>query len=229
MQLVDECFTERARKVMILANEEAARLNQPHVGTLHILLGLTRAGMGEAAMLLQNRRLTLEQVHTEVEHVAPQSVDTAPPTAGSDTAGRETMERAVEEAHYLGQKYVGTGHLLLALLSSSGLPAKILRDVGLTLEAIRADLLQLVGAGPLARPKRRLALDAAINEMPPEERQALLELETRIEQLIREKETAIERQDYETAAHLRDLATELEAQEEAFLLRIGRSDPDTTA
>ena len=142
-----ERFTDRARKVMQLANQEAQRLYHEHIGTEHILLGLLKEGSGVAASTLKNLDIALAKIRQEVDKIVK---------AGSDkvTAGKlpqtpqvkRVIEYSIEEAHRLNHNYVGTEHLLLGLLrEQEGVAAQVLRNLGLKLEDVREEVLNLLG------------------------------------------------------------------------------------
>src|SRR5512143_3395321 len=140
-------FTERVRKVMYLAREEAARLQHDYIGTEHLLLGVIREGEGIAATVLNNLGLDLDRIRQEVENMVS-------PSGGTMTIGeipftpraKKVIELAFEEARALGHNYVGTEHLLLGLLrESEGVAAQVLVEQGLKLEEVREEVLRLLG------------------------------------------------------------------------------------
>jgi len=141
-------FTERALKVIHLAQDEARRRNSNFVGTEHLLLGLIREGEGVAAKALQSLGIDLEQVRAEVERM----IGTGEGQGGGDLgftprARKVVMEFAPEEATMLGHNYVGTEHILLGLLrESDGLAARALTELGVDLEKVRAQVIQLLGS-----------------------------------------------------------------------------------
>jgi len=141
-----ERFTDRARKVMQLANQEAQRFNHEYIGTEHILLGLMKEGSGVAANVLKNLDLDLRRVRLEVEKIVQSGL-------GKVTMGRlpqtprakKAIEYAIEEARNLNHKWVGTEHLLLGLLrEEEGVASQILMNLGLKLEDTREEVLQLL-------------------------------------------------------------------------------------
>ncbi len=143
-----ERFTDRARKVMALANQEAQRFNHEYVGTEHLLLGLVKEGTGVAANCLKNLGVDLKKIRMEVEKIVksgPQMV-----TMGKlpqTPRAKKVIEYAIEEARLLGHNYVGTEHLLLGLLrEQDGVAAQVLMNLGLRLEDVREEVLKLLGA-----------------------------------------------------------------------------------
>jgi len=144
-----ERFTERARKVMALANQEAQRFNSIYIGTEHILLGLLKEGSGVAPNVLKNMGVDLQKVQAEVERrIEPGSEKVATARVPQTQQAKEVLEYAIEEARNLHHKYIGTEHLLLGLLHEQGcLAAKILTDLGLTIEQVREQVVRLLGVG----------------------------------------------------------------------------------
>ena len=141
-------FTENARKVMSLANKEALRFNHDYVGTEHILLGLIRVGTGVAAHVLRNLSVDTKGIRLEVEKLVPPGPETV--TMGKlplTPRAKKVLDLAWEEAHALGHNYVGTEHLLLGLLrENDGVAARVLMNLGLKLDRVRQEVLNLVGA-----------------------------------------------------------------------------------
>jgi ATP-dependent Clp protease ATP-binding subunit ClpC len=142
-----ERYTDRARKVMDFANQEAWRFNHEYIGTEHILLGLVKEGSGVAANVLQELGIDLRKIQLEVEKIVQAGPNMA--TTGKLPRTPRT-ERAIkfasEEARNLGHNYVGTEHLLLGLLrEGEGVAAQVLMNLGLSLEAVREQVLGLLG------------------------------------------------------------------------------------
>jgi len=134
-----ERFTDRARKVMALANQEAQRFNHEYIGTEHVLLGLVKEGTGVGANVLKNLEVDLHKVRMEVERLVKSgpemvSMGKLPHTPRA----KKVVEYAIEEARNLNHNYVGTEHLLLGLLRErEGVAAQVLMNVGLNLEEVR--------------------------------------------------------------------------------------------
>jgi len=143
-----ERFTDRARKVMALANQEAQRFNHEYVGTEHILLGLVKEGQGVAANVLHNLSIDLKKIRLEVEKIVKSGPDMV--TMGKlpqTPRAKKVIEFAIEEARNLGHNYVGTEHLLLGLLREhDGVAAQVLMNLGLKLDDVRAEVLNILGA-----------------------------------------------------------------------------------
>jgi hypothetical protein len=142
-----ERFTDRARKVMQLAGEEAARLNHEYIGTEHVLLGLVKEGEGVAANVLANLGVDPERVRREVERLAPAGPDAVPAGRLPRTPRtKKVIEYAAEEARALRHDHVGTEHLLLGLVrEGEGYAAQALAGLGLTPDRVRREVLKLLG------------------------------------------------------------------------------------
>jgi ATP-dependent Clp protease ATP-binding subunit ClpC len=141
-------FTDRARKVMGLARQEAQRLNHEYIGTEHILLGLVQEGSGVAANVLKNLDIDLRKVREEVERL----VKTGPSmvTMGQlpfTPRAKKVLELALEEASNLGHNYIGTEHILLGLIKEQdGKAAKVLQNLSVQLDTVRNEILDFLGA-----------------------------------------------------------------------------------
>ncbi len=141
-------FTERARKVIILAKEEARRFNHDYIGTEHILLGLIREGEGVASTVLQKLGLSLENIRLEIEKLvqpgpSTQIIGDIPFTPRA----KKALELAAEEARSLGHNYIGTEHLLLGLIrEGEGIASQVLLNLGLELNTVRSEVMELLGS-----------------------------------------------------------------------------------
>lgn len=141
-------FTERARKVIILAKEEAKRFNHDYIGTEHILLGLIKEGESVAAAVLQNLGLSLDTIRLEIEKL----VQFGPSTVVSGDIpftpkAKKVIELAMDEARRLGHNYIGTEHLLLGLIKEGeGVASHVLTNVGLDLNKVRSEVIKLLGS-----------------------------------------------------------------------------------
>src|SRR5213079_786738 len=147
-----ERFTDRARKVMQLANQEAQRFNHEYIGTEHILLGLVKEGSGVAANVLKNLDIDLRKIRLEVEKIVQSGPDMV--TMGKlpqTPRAKKVIEYSIEEARNLNHNYVGTEHLLLGLLrEQEGVAAQVLMNLGLKLEDVREEVLNLLGHNEMA-------------------------------------------------------------------------------
>jgi len=141
-------FTERARKVILLAKEEAKRFNHDYIGTEHILLGLVREGEGVAAAVLASFGLSPDKIRIEVEKL----VQPGPATVVSGDLpftpkAKKVIELAIDEARALGHNYIGTEHLLLGLIrEGEGVASQVLMNMGLELEKVREEVMNLLGS-----------------------------------------------------------------------------------
>src|SRR5688500_2043947 len=143
-----ERFTDRARKVMQLANQEAQRFNHEYIGTEHILLGLIQEGSGVAANVLRNLDIDLDKIRRELEKIVQSGPSMV--TMGQlpcTPRAKHVLELAVEEASTLGHNYIGTEHLRLGRIrETEGVAAQVLLNLGLKLEDVREEVLELLGA-----------------------------------------------------------------------------------
>src|SRR5262245_10026140 len=143
-------FTDRARKGMNLAKQEAQRLNHEYTGTEHILLGLVQEGSGVAANVLRNMNIDLKKIRTEIEKIVKGSPTMV--TMGNlpfTPRAKKVLELALEEASQLGHNYIGTEHLLLGLIKENeGIAARVLLNLGVKLEDVREEVLEFLGADP---------------------------------------------------------------------------------
>lgn len=144
-----ERFTDRARKVMQLANQEAQRFNHEYIGTEHILLGLVKEGSGVAANVLKNLDVDLRKIRLEVEKLVQSGPEMV--TMGKlpqTPRAKKVIEYSMEEARNLNHNYVGTEHILLGLLrEQEGVAAQVLMNLGLKLDEVREEVLNLLGHG----------------------------------------------------------------------------------
>ena len=147
-------FTDRVRKVLAMAREEAIRLQHDYVGTEHILLGLIREGEGVAAAVLTNLSVDLEQVQERVEESVRRGKATiALGELPYTSRAKKVLEFAMAEARELNHSYVGTEHLLLGLLrEEKGIAAEVLGQLGVSLEDARRETLKLLGSEPNVAP-----------------------------------------------------------------------------
>ncbi|QKS69672.1 ATP-dependent Clp protease ATP-binding subunit [Paenalkalicoccus suaedae] len=139
-------FTERAQKVLALAQEEAARLAHSNIGTEHILLGLVREGEGIAAKALTGLGLGAEKIQTEVENLIGRGEEVSKQIHYTPRA-KKVIELSMDEARKLGHSYVGTEHILLGLIrEGEGVAARVLNNLGVSLNKARQQVLQLLGS-----------------------------------------------------------------------------------
>ncbi|MDE5127237.1 ATP-dependent protease ATP-binding subunit ClpC [Paenibacillus larvae] len=139
-------FTERAQKVLSLSQEEALRLGHNNIGTEHILLGLIREGEGIAAKALVALGLSLEKIQDEVESLIGRGQE-QPTNPAYTPRAKKVIELSMDEARKLGHTYVGTEHILLGLIrEGEGVAARVLNNLGISLNKARQQVLQLLGS-----------------------------------------------------------------------------------
>lgn len=141
-------FTDRARKVLTLAQEEAQRFNHNYIGTEHLLLGLVREGDGVAAKVLASMGVQLPKVRSAVEFIIGRGETMTMAEPGLTPRAKKVIELAVDEARRLNHHYIGTEHLLLGLVrEGEGIAAGVLESLGVNLEKIRTQVMQVVSQG----------------------------------------------------------------------------------
>jgi len=162
-----EKFSERARRVLTLAQEEAQNLNHSYIGTEHILLGLVREEEGVAAKVMINLGTSLSKVRASVEFVIGRGEKPGTSETGLTPRARRVIELAIDEARYLGHNYIGTEHLLLGLLrEGEGIAAGVLDSFGITLERARTETGRaLSSATPKSRPARTASRTPALDQL----------------------------------------------------------------
>ena len=217
-----ERFTDRARRVVVLAQEEARLLNHNYLGTEHILLGLIHEGEGVAAMALESLGISLEAVRAEVAKVVRRGKQ--PPTGHIPFTPRakKVLELSLREATQLNHDYIGTEHILLGLIrEGEGVAAQVLFKVGASPARVRQQVIQLLGGstGGEGAAEPAGARTRLVRMTVPAE---LREAEEQLVQVRREKEAAIEAEDFEQAAALRD-------QERQLLRRVAERERAWTA
>jgi ATP-dependent Clp protease ATP-binding subunit ClpA len=230
-----ERFTDRARRVVVLAQEEARMLHHNYIGTEHILLGLIHEGEGVAAKALESLGISLDAVRQQVEEIIGQGQQTPSGHIPFTPRAKKVLELTRREAEQLGHNYIGTEHILLGLIrEGDGVAAQVLVMLGADLNRVRLTVIQLLHGHPAREPvstrsaaqELRLppGLPARLDEV--EQRLAAIEqrlgtgpdtsdLDEQIAQVCREKESAIDARDYEQAASLRGREKELLASKAA--------------
>ncbi len=138
-------FTERARKVLQLAQEEAQRFNHNYIGTEHLLLGLVREGEGVAAKVLANLGVELNKVRSAVEFIIGRGDRTVTGDIGLTPRAKKVIELSVDEARRLNHHYIGTEHLLLGLVrEGEGIAAGVLESLGVSLDKVRSQVIYVL-------------------------------------------------------------------------------------
>jgi ATP-dependent Clp protease ATP-binding subunit ClpC len=220
-----ERFTDRARRVVVLAQEEARMLNHNYIGTEHILLGLIHEGEGVAAKALESLGISLEAVRQQVEEIIGQGQQAPSGHIPFTPRANKVLELASQEGLQLGHNYIGTEHILLGLIrEGEGVAAQILVKLGADLNRVRQQVIQLLhgypgkepagGGARLGKRERARLMDDALGRIAALDRRlAAIErwvgmrpdvddVDQEIARARREKEAAIDSQDFETAAAL---------------------------
>src|SRR3954464_15209670 len=143
-------FTERARRVLTLAQEEAQRFNHNYIGTEHLLLGLVREGDGVAARVLANLGVELNRVRSAVEFIIGRGDRMITGEIGLTPRAKRVIELAVDEARRMGHHYIGTEHLLLGLIrEGDGIAVNVLKSLGVSPDKVRSNLAkEVMNASP---------------------------------------------------------------------------------
>ena len=140
-----ERFTDRARRVVVLAQEEARLLNHNYIGTEHILLGLIHEGEGVAAKALESLGISLEAVRNQVEEIIGQGGSSPSGHIPFTPRAKKVLELSLREALQLGHNYIGTEHILLGLIrEGEGVAAQVLVKLGADLSRVRQQVIQLL-------------------------------------------------------------------------------------
>ena len=226
-----ERFTDRARRVVVLAQEEARMLHHNHIGTEHILLGLIHEGEGVAAKALESLGISLEAVRQQVEELVGQGHEAPAGHIPFTPRAKKVLELSLREALQLGHNYIGTEHILLGLIrEGDGVAAQVLVKLGAELDRTREQVIELLhgqqpekGHGPRRTGKERRLLGDVLSRvemmgsrLTAVERRLgtgpdVTELDQQIREARRDKQTAVEAEDYESAVRLRDAERRLVA------------------
>src|ERR1700733_15214443 len=214
-----ERFTDRARRVIVLAQEEARMLHHNYIGTEHILLGLTREGEGVGAKALESLGISLDAVRQQVEEIIGHGQEAPSGHIPFTPRGKKVLELSLRESLQLGHNYIGTEHILLGLIrEGDGVAAQILVRLGADLNRVRQQVIQLIHGRPPQEGAPGPEVQARLDVV--EIRLAVLEhrvgtgpdtndLDEQIAQVRREKESAVDARDFEQAAALRNREKEL--------------------
>src|SRR3984957_11614569 len=166
-----ERFTDRARRVVVLAQEEARMLNHNYIGTEHVLLGLIHEGEGVAAKALESLGISLDAVRQRVEEIIGQGQQAPSGHIPFTPRAKKVLELSRREASQLGHNYIGTEHILLGLIrEGDGVAAQVLVHLGADLNRVRQQVIQLIGVTQ-PEPGRR----------PPWEGALVAEMQARLE------------------------------------------------
>ena len=230
-----ERFTDRARRVVVLAQEEARSLDHNWIGTEHILLGLIREGEGVAAKALESLGISLDAVRQQVEEIIGRGQQ--PPSGHIPFTPRtkKVLELALRESQQLGHNYIGTEHILLGLIrEGDGVAAQVLVKLGADLNRVRQQAIQLLHGRSAEEPVSARSAERELRLLPAvkthlealEQRLTAIEqrvgtgpdssdLDEQIETVRTEKEAAVDAHDYAQAASLRNREKELLASKTA--------------
>jgi len=227
-----ERFTDRARRVVVLAQEEARMLDHDYIGTEHILLGLIREGDGYAARSLESLGISLDAVRQQVQEIIGRGQQAPSGHIPFTPRAKKVLELSLRESLQLGHNYIGTEHMLLGLLrEGDGVAAQVLVRLGADLDRVREQVIQLLhgyqgqdvgsaGSQPGGRARAGLpddalawfdALDRRLTalerwvSMQPD----LEDLDQEIAQVRHDKEAAVDRRDSRAATALRDKEKQL--------------------
>jgi len=223
-----EQFTDRARRVVALAQDEARMLNHDYIGTEHILLGLIHEGDGVAAKALESLGISLDAVRQQVLEIIGRGEQAPPGHIPFTPRAKKVLELSLREALQLGHNYISTEHILLGLIrEGDGVAAQVLVKLGADLNRVRQQVIQLLhgyqGKEPVSAGTGRgsrlvddvlARMDALDRRLAAVERWVgmrpdLDDLDQEIAQVRREKEAAVDRQDFEAAVTLRDKEKQL--------------------
>ena len=167
-----ERFTDRARRVVVLAQEEARMLNHNYIGTEHILLGLIHEGEGVAAKALESLGISLDAVRQQVEEIIGQGQQAPSGHIPFTPQAKKVLELSLSESKALGHHYIGTEHILLGLIrEGKGVGAKALESLGISLDTVRQQVQEIIGQGQHApsghipfTPAAKEVLELALSE-----------------------------------------------------------------
>jgi ATP-dependent Clp protease ATP-binding subunit ClpA len=224
-----ERFTDRARRVVVLAQEEARMLKHNYIGTEHILLGLIREAEGVAAKALESLGISLDAVRQQVEEIIGQGQQAPSGHIPFTPRAKKVLELSLREALQLGHDYIGTEHVLLGLIrEGDGVAAQVLVRLGADLNRVRQQVIQILHGRP-GEPRRRerpLVTEVQARFDAVEDWLAALEqrvgtgpdtsdLDDQIDRIRGERRAADDAEEYEQAASLRDREKELLADKAA--------------
>ena len=216
-------FTDRARRVVVLAQEEARMLDHDYIGTEHILLGLIHEGEGVAARALESLGISLDAVRQQVEEIIGRGQQEPPGHIPFTPRAKKVLELSLRESKQFGHNYIGTEHILLGLIrEGNGVAAQVLVKLGADLKRVRQQVIQLLHGHTAGEPgpvvevrlgmveQRLTAIEQRVGIGPDTS-----ELDEQIEVVRTEKGAAVDAQDFEQAVSLRDREKQLLADKTA--------------
>jgi Clp amino terminal domain, pathogenicity island component len=230
-----ERFTDRARRVVVLAQDEARRLNHNYIGTEHILLGLIHEGEGVAARALQSLGISLEAVRQQIEEIIGRGQQAPSGHIPFTPRAKKVLELSLRESLQLGHTYIGTEHILLGLIhEGDGVAAQVLVRLGADMNRVREQVIELLHGHQAEEPVSAPSVAGELRLLPAvkthleavEQRLTAIEqrvgtgpgtsdLDEQIAHVRREKESAMDAHDYERAAERRNREKELLASKAA--------------
>jgi ATP-dependent Clp protease ATP-binding subunit ClpA len=213
-----ERFTDRARRVVVLAQEEARLLNHDYIGTEHLLLGLAHEGQGVAAKALESLGVRLEALRAQVQEIIGRGQWAPTGHIPFTPRAKKVLELSLRESKQLGHNYIGTEHILLGLIrEGEGVGAQVLVKLGADQARVHQQVIQLL-SGYAGGPEPAAGTRAVHMTVPEDFREA----EEQLAQVRRQKEAAIDAEDFERATALRD-------QERQLLGRLAEREQEWTA
>jgi ATP-dependent Clp protease ATP-binding subunit ClpA len=224
-----ERFTDRARRVVVLAQEEARMLNHNYIGTEHLLLGLIHEGEGVAAKALESLGISLEAVRQQVGEIIGHGTESESGHIPFTPRAKKVLELSLRESTMLGHNYIGTEHILLGLVrEGEGVAAQVLVNLGADLNRVRQAVVKLlqgyqsagrgrrgrvgpedVSGAPGSIEWRLRAIELRLGIEPGELPHELREIDKQVAAVRREKEAAVDDQNFEKAAALREKEKQL--------------------
>ena len=218
-----ERFTDRARRVVVLAQEEARMLNHNYIGTEHILLGLISEGEGVASVALKSLGISLDAVRQQVEEIIGRGQQAPSGHIPFTPRAKKVLELSLRESKQFDHNYIGTEHILLGLIrEGNGVAAQVLVKLDADLKRVRQQIIQMLNEHPAGEPgpgvevrlgmveQRLTAIEQRVGIGPDTS-----ELDEQIEVVRTEKGAAIDAQDFEQAVSLRDREKQLLADKAA--------------
>ena len=218
-----ERFSDRARRAVALAQEEARRLDHNYIGTEHILLGLIHEGEGVAAKALESLGISLDAVRQQVEEIIGRGQQPPQGHIPFTPRAKKVLELSLRESLQLGHKYIGTEHILLGLIrEGDGVAAQVLVRLGADLNRVRQQVIQLLKEHPAEEPGQgvKVRLEMAEQRLTAIEQRVGIgpdtsDLDEQIEVVRTEKEAAVDARDYDQAVSLREREKQLLADKAA--------------
>ena len=203
-------FTDRARQVVVLAQQEARRLDHNYIGTEHLLLGLISEGNGVAARALESLEVSLDAVRQQVEEIIGRGQQAPSGHIPFTPRAKKVLELSLREAQQLGHDYIGTEHILLGLIrEGDGVAAQVLVRLGAGLNRVREQVTQLLAGRTAGEPRPEVEVRPEMAEQRAVVGPDTSDLDEQIAAARAEKQAAIDAEDFEQAVLLRHRETQL--------------------